>query len=114
MPIRPELRHFYRGLAWNTARAGCRERAHDRCEHCRAKNGHVYVRERDGRWVLIQCGAAHLNNVAGDDRPENLAWLCRGCHLRHDREHHHETRAARKDRARPLLNPPQREEHTSV
>lgn len=102
MPIRPELRHFYRGLGWAAARAGCRERAHDRCEHCHRKNGSLKAKPRV---VVIQCGAAHLNNVAGDDRPENLAWLCRGCHLAHDREHHHLTRATRKDAARPLLNP---------
>jgi hypothetical protein len=53
--------------------------------------------------VWIQCGAAHLNNVAGDDRDENLAWLCRGCHLRTDKPFHRATRQLRKDLERPLL-----------
>lgn len=101
MPIRKELRHFYRTPEWRMARAACRSRANDRCERCGRKNGSLKVKPRV---VVIQCGAAHLNNVAGDDRPENLAWLCRGCHLRHDLPHHHETRAARKDAARPLLS----------
>lgn len=124
MPIRPELRHHYRTPAWFAARKACRERAGDRCERCGAKNGAVGFRregkitlvemtEKDAKaalltapWlnmVRIQCGCCHRNNVAGDDRPENLAWWCRGCHLRHDKPHHRETRAARKDAARPLL-----------
>jgi 5-methylcytosine-specific restriction endonuclease McrA len=100
VPIRPELRHLYRGPAWEAARAACRERAKDRCQHCKRKNGSLKTKPRV---VEIQCGAAHLNGVAGDDRPENLAWLCRGCHLRHDRWFHHLSRAARKDAGRPLL-----------
>lgn len=55
------------------------------------------------KFTGIQCGAAHLNNQPGDDRDENLAWLCRGCHLNYDRLHHRQTRAARKDKGRPLL-----------
>lgn len=124
MPIRRELRKFYRGPAWQAARAACRERAGDRCEQCGLSNGTWttrIVRRRAkvaaGSWpyrtavqrttvskrVKVQCGAAHVNGVAGDDRPENLKWLCRGCHLRHDRPQHKESRATRKDAARPLL-----------
>lgn len=68
---------------------------------------HVHVAHfplHDGmRWVATQCGCVHLNGIAGDDRDENLAWLCRSCHLRHDVRFHRETRATRKDAARPLL-----------
>ncbi len=108
MPIRKELRHFYRGPAWEAARAACRERAGDRCERCKRLNGSYKLRrladERGGVVIIvIQCGASHKNNVAGDDRQENLKWLCRGCHLAADRPHHHNTRATRKDAARPLL-----------
>ncbi len=108
MPIRPELRHFYSTPEWQAARAACRERAGDHCEKCGRSNGSYALRrlaDKNGGAViiLVQCGAAHLNNVAGDDRPENLAWLCRGCHLRFDRYFHHVTRATRKDAARPLL-----------
>lgn len=52
---------------------------------------------------VVQLGRAHLNGVAGDDREENVAALCRWCHLRHDEKQHRETRATRKDAARPLL-----------
>jgi hypothetical protein len=118
VPIRKELRHLYRGPAWKAAREGCRDRAGNKCEQCGGLNGAIGYRREDGMFVRlalgvfppdgaklvhIQCGAAHLNNVAGDDRPENLAWLCRGCHLHRDAPFHRLTRAIRKDAARPLL-----------
>jgi hypothetical protein len=123
MPIRPELRHFYRTPEWFAAREAVRKRAGDRCENCGAKDGAVGYRGKqmrcfiqltggqtfpppmqpDAQLILIQCGCCHRNGVAGDDRLENLAWWCRGCHLRHDKPFHRDTRAARKDRARPLL-----------
>jgi hypothetical protein len=125
MPIRKELRHFYRTPEWKAAREACRERAGDRCEQCGGENGAIgYRRRTDGRFVavyapdsltplalwpekakmvMVQCGGAHLNNVAGDDRPENLAWLCRGCHLHRDAPFHKLTRSVRKDAERPLL-----------
>lgn len=52
-------------------------------------------------WIVI--GVGHLNNVPGDDRDENLLAMCQYCHLNHDAPHHRETRATRKDRARPLI-----------
>jgi hypothetical protein len=134
MPIHADLRHFYRTPEWFAARAAVRERAGDRCERCGAKNGAIVIRHGFWRGspvsgsvpntyielaaqdlalarlqglspTLIQCGCCHRNNVAGDDRPENLAWWCRGCHLRHDKPHHRDTRAARKDRGRGVLDP---------
>lgn len=54
-------------------------------------------------WVGIVLTVAHLNHVAGDDRDENLKALCQWCHLNYDKLHHKETRATRKDGARPLL-----------
>ncbi len=56
------------------------------------------------RQVLIVLTVAHLNHVAGDDRDENLLALCQWCHLNYDKLHHKETRSARKDAARPLLD----------
>ncbi|MES2135770.1 MAG: hypothetical protein V4502_01750 [Pseudomonadota bacterium] len=113
MPIRADLRHFYRTPEWKSARAACRERAGDRCQRCGASNGTYYTRlvrhaaamheVYGSKRVLVQCGVAHLNHIAGDDRDENLKALCQWCHLNHDKLHHHETRAARKDAARPLL-----------
>lgn len=58
------------------------------------------MRERSVRIILT---IAHLNHVAGDDRGENLKALCQWCHLNYDKLHHAETRASRKDAARPLL-----------
>lgn len=125
MPIRTELRHHYRTPQWFAARALVRERARDRCERCHRKNRAWYISDplalaairkfeitkgdaeamkvQGVRVVLIQCGCCHVNNVAGDDRPENLRWWCRGCHLRFDERFHKYTRATRKDQARPLL-----------
>jgi len=55
------------------------------------------------RTIRVVLTIAHLNHIAGDDRDENLLALCSWCHLHYDREHHAETRSARKDRQRPLL-----------
>lgn len=58
------------------------------------------------RRVRVVLTIAHLNHRAGDDRDENLRALCQWCHLNHDLVHHAETRATRKDAARPLLSDP--------
>lgn len=55
------------------------------------------------RLIVVVLTIAHLNHTPGDDRDENLKALCQWCHLNYDKIHHHETRAARKDAARPLL-----------
>lgn len=55
------------------------------------------------RQIWIMLTIAHLNHAAGDDRDENLMALCQWCHLHMDAPHHKETRCARKDAARPLL-----------
>lgn len=121
MPIRKELRGFYRTPAWFAARKAVRERAGDRCERCRGRNGAVGYREK-GRWIeiaardatlagflgcrviRIQCGACHRIPVPPMDyRVENLIFLCRGCHLLFDRGLHKRTRQARRDSQRPIL-----------
>jgi hypothetical protein len=58
------------------------------------------------RWIRVVLAIAHLNHQAGDDRDENLAALCQWCHLIHDRDNHHQTRGARKDVSRPMLQLP--------
>jgi hypothetical protein len=149
MPIRPELRHLYRGPAWNATRERVLKRAENRCEQCGVPNRKVVMRaagwwaladslestlhmfggSKDGRsefqfewhpptgagplisgfprlicrYVGIVLTIAHLNHTPGDDRDENLKALCQWCHLNYDKLHHHETRATRKDAARPLL-----------
>lgn len=40
------------------------------------------------RPVLIQLGVAHLDQNPGNNAPDNLRVLCRGCHLRHDAPFH--------------------------
>ncbi len=55
------------------------------------------------RKVTVVLTVAHLNHTPGDDRGENLQALCQFHHLAWDKGHHAETRAIRKDAARPLL-----------
>lgn len=57
----------------------------------------------DVRIIHVVLTVAHLNHVAGDDRDENLRALCQWCHLVYDYDHHRESRGARKDESRPLL-----------
>lgn len=63
------------------------------------------LRDPPGRMrrVRIVLTIGHVNHQAGDDRDENLRAWCQWCHLHHDVVHHAETRATRKDAARPLL-----------
>jgi len=110
MPIRTELRHFYRTPEWKAARAACRDRARDRCEQCGQPNGRILfhrdvydARTGEPRRVVVQCGCAHLDNDPANNAPDNLAWLCRKCHLHRDAPFHRLTRATRKDAARPIL-----------
>ena len=130
MPIRPDLRHFY-GREWKRViRPRILARDRNRCKRCKAPNGIVVWRAKEGRWRFTECGAswhrangnkttfepmdshqvrivltiAHLNHNPSDNRDENLAALCQWCHLAHDKDHHAETRATRKDQARPLLS----------
>ena len=133
MPIRKELRKFY-GKKWRKEiRPKIQARAGDRCEQCGVPN-HTRVLRRGGYWrigtrgwrdclgnltnllplppsrnriIQIICTVAHLNSVPGDDRAENLMFLCQWCHLSADRPMHlansRTTRTKRKDAARPLL-----------
>ena len=70
--------------------------------------------ERDGRGCTRcpsagRLDVAHLDGDNTHNQDANLAAMCRRCHRRHDyatwREKSHLTRAARKDRSRPLLQP---------
>lgn len=57
-----------------------------------------FPRHRGMKWQGVQLGVAHLNHVAGDDREENLAALCRRCHLLYDGPHHRATHRLRRER----------------
>jgi len=131
MPIRPELRKFYRGPGYEAFRARIVKRARNRCEQCGVPNRLLVERGAEGvwrsipaqvgspwrnnranvttfephqrHWVWIVCTLAHLNHVPGDDRDDNAKFLCQWCHLNYDKLHHKETRSLRKDAARPLL-----------
>lgn len=98
-----------------------RERAGHRCEHCGAAAGEIGYHQ-DGRWVmvyrditrvgieqddpdaprLVRCilTVAHLNHQPADCRLENLACLCRRCHLVYDARHHARNAARTRRRRR--------------
>lgn len=93
MPIRPEFRKFY-GWTWRTVtRPAALKRADYACERCRRP------------WRPLE--VAHLDGDPANMRPSNLAVLCLACHRRHDYSRWaarcRETRSARKDAGRPLL-----------
>lgn len=103
MPIRPELKQFY-GVEWKTVtRPRILARAKNCCEWCGISNGTEFV-GRGGKLVKVILTVMHLNHTSGDDRDDNLKASCPSCHLIYDINHHHETRATRKDEGRPLLS----------
>ena len=78
----------------------------------------IWIREGSNQWgraislirpqglprkVLVDLQICHLNNCSGDDRDDNLRACCGWRHCNLDLQFHKQTRAARKDRARPLL-----------
>lgn len=54
----------------------------------------------DVRCVLT---IAHLDHNPENMDDDNLAALCQWCHLHHDQQQHADSRATRKDSARPIL-----------
>lgn len=138
MPIKPELRKFYKKHWRTVVRPRILARAGNCCERCKVPN-RTFVLRAAGWWtafidswrrenvicaewvspdgvqlafgfpsisvrqVGIVLTVAHLNHVSGDDRDDNLQALCQWCHLTNDLGHHKESRAIRKDLARPLL-----------
>ena len=112
MPIRPENRDRYPADWPDISKAIRFGRAGGRCE-CRGECGMVHVQgiaddDRCPNWhghPSVATGAnvvltvAHLNHTPEDCRPENLAAMCQGCHLRYDADHHRQTAAATRARA---------------
>ena len=119
----------YRGPAWKARRERLLKRAENRCEQCRVPN-HAAVWRNGGWWRdegwygrtehgEIGCARgsflvtrfvhkivltmAHLTHNPLENDDADLAMLCQWCHLNYDKLHHRDTRAARKDAARPLL-----------
>jgi len=110
-PIRPEEKARY-PKDWPAISVAIKERAGWRCE-CRGECGmaaHIgwVANEEDPRcpnehaglsiWTLskVVLTTAHLDHTPENCDPANLRAMCQGCHLAYDREHHAETRAARK------------------
>lgn len=114
MPLRPDVRHFYKTAAWKEARLRVLDRAGDRCESCKVPNGAriyrmrncpgwwwspfgdahdesgVSVRNRpliveEARRVTIVLTVAHLDRIPGNDDEFNLRALCQSCHFAYDR-----------------------------
>lgn len=92
MPISPENRQRY-PKDWKLRSRFVRlYRAKNKCEWCGAENGSPHP--VTGSKVVLT--TAHIY----DHRPEaasllNLAALCQRCHLRHDIDHHRESRRKR-------------------
>ena len=77
-------------------------------QHWRDQFGRPVPREqwpRPGlpRSIWAQIGAAHVDGNPRNMEPANCKMLCNWCHLHHDQQQHHEARADRKDRRRPLI-----------
>lgn len=108
MPIRKEYAHWY-GQDWKDLAQSLKWDACWKCQQCNARHGDtiIYHHNNPEAWQLfmvpyaipanyevvqVQIGVAHLNHKPWDRSPNNLKVLCRGCHLRHDAPHHHQTR----------------------
>lgn len=102
-PIRKENRRRY-PPNWKAVSLYIRnERAGGRCEcmsecglhtttgRCTERNGQPAA-WANGKVVLT---VAHLDHTPENVDHDNLKAMCQRCHLRYDRDHHAETRAAR-------------------
>lgn len=128
MPIRPELRALY-PPHWSEIRDRILHRARRRCERCgkldrtpvetvwdgsgrwrpldetvwRGRDGHAHpdqvVRGRRHE-TLVVLTVAHLDQDPRHNDEANLAALCQGCHLWHDRHQHATNARATKRRRR--------------
>ena len=98
VPIQPELRHFY-GVEWcEVIRPRILKRARYKCEQCGKP-------DRTRVWVYRagECPPVRAGHNARKARGALAPALCQWCHLNLDKLHHKESRQARKDRARPML-----------
>lgn len=78
MPIRRELRHFYRGPAWRATRARILERAGNCCERCGVPNRTIVLRAFSW-WTPNSLEAiVFKNNGLINGKPvTELPWRCR-------------------------------------
>jgi len=121
MPIPADIRRRFYGVVWRTiVRPRILKRAGYRCERCGLANGAVGIRTNHGKLfhpvpvrrrrgagagheIRIVLQVCHLDHTPGHDSDDNLQALCARCHFLLDAEQHRDTRAKRKDAARPLL-----------
>ena len=96
MPIRPEMRRWY-GEAHRKRAHAAKVAAGWKCQRCGEPHGKLYERE-DGSYYRVTLTLAHLNHKPWDNRAKNLAVLCPGCHLEHDRPEHLKRAAATRAR----------------
>jgi len=107
MPIHPDNRGRY-PVNWKAISIHIRfERAGGRCE-CEGECGHDHGGRCEalhgephpitGSKVILT--TAHLNHTPEDCRDEVLRAMCNRCHLAYDRDHHRQSREARKRKAR--------------
>jgi hypothetical protein len=72
--------------------------------HCGAiDRPRLTEKRRRPRLIRVVLTMAHLTHDPLRNDDADLAMLCQWCHLNFDKVHHAETRALRKDAARPLL-----------
>lgn len=62
-----------------------------------------FPHHKEMKWSAIQIGIAHLDHDPTHEDDDNLAAFCRRCHLIYDLGKHRDTRATRKDQARPII-----------
>ena len=46
--------------------------------------------------MIVYLAVCHKDHDPANNEPDNLLVLCQRCHLRHDAEHHRQTKRARK------------------
>jgi len=104
-PIRPENRNRY-PADWPAISLAVKEAAGWRCEcrgECGRPNWHlgpdgrcenVHRHLAVGTGSIVVLTTAHLDHTPENCERANLRAFCQGCHLRYDRDHHAETRAA--------------------
>lgn len=103
-PIRPEMRALYPANWDEISLSIRRDRAGWRCEcvgECgrgthagRCPNVHGQPAYGSGSKVVLT--TAHRDHDPPNVDPANLFAACQGCHLHYDRDHHAQTRAARR------------------
>lgn len=102
MPIRPEMRALY-PADWRQISLRIRtERAGDICEcdgRCGRHDASCGARNRQPHPVTgsrVVLTVAHLDHDPSHCSDDNLLAMCQRCHLAYDRDHHRQTKEARR------------------